>query len=96
MPLCESFPIEIKQMSQKRFSKAWLTEDIMRIVKLKISYFRLLNLALITHRVSNELKNRISKKIIDAKQTFFTNPFNNLRYDAKKDLDFIMKINGIL
>ena len=91
---CESFPIKIKQMSQKRFSKPWLTRDIMRMVKLKTDYFRLLKRGLITCRVNNELKNRIGKKINDAKRDFFTNQFNKLRHDAKKTWILLRKLTG--
>ena len=53
---CVCFQFKIKQMSKERFSKPWLTQDIMRMVKLKIDYFRSLKLDLITRRVNNELK----------------------------------------
>ena len=65
------------------------------MVKLKSDYFRLLKLGLITHRITNELKNRISKKFNDAKKGFFTNQFNNLWHDAKKNMNFMTKIKGI-
>ena len=52
------------------------------------------NSCLITHRVNNELKNQISKKINDAKEAFFTNQFINLRHDAKKTWNLLRKLTG--
>ena len=91
---CCCFPIKIKQISEKRFSKPWLSARLIQMIKLKSHYFKLLRLGLITKRVNNELKNRIGRMITDAKNSYYIDQFNNSRRDIKKTWDLLRQLTG--
>ena len=87
MVYCTSFPIKIKTISYKRYSKPWINSEIMSLIKTKSKYFKLLKLGFMDRNSYNSFKNRVTTFVRRAKETYYRNLFESNRKNSKKIWD---------
>lgn len=80
---CRSFPMKTKFVSVKRIKKPWLTPAILRSVKTKSSYFKLLKLGLISRETNNAYRNCLNSVVRSAKRNYFKECFSRCRGDIR-------------
>ena len=90
---CESFPLKIKYLSDKRKSKPWITKEIKDLINQKSYYFNLFRKNLISKSMNNSLKNKINRTIRDAKTKYLSNSFQSGGKNTKKTWDLL---NGLI
>ena len=83
------FSIKTKYISNKQFSKPWITPDIIKLIKAKSKMFNLLRLGIITNDENNAYKNRVKNILKKSKASYYKSLFNRNRNDIKKTWDII-------
>jgi len=81
---CLSFPIKIKYISQKRFSKPWLNDALLGAIKRKSNNFKLLKLGLISPEYYARYRNSVTKMVRKAKQDYYHACFERSKNDSKQ------------
>ena len=90
---CESFPIKIKYVTNKRQDKPWISKEIKNLINLKSYYFKLLRKNLITKRTNNNLKNKVNRIVRNAKTQYYTHTFNSSKRNPRKTWEML---NGLM
>ena len=88
------FPIMTKQISKKRMKSPWVTDEIVRCIRKKHAWFRLLKRNRITRNSYNEYC-RALKNVFDiAEDEYFRNKFNSLSGDQAKNWKILNSLLG--
>ena len=64
---CNFFPKKTKNISNKRLNNPWITTEIKRKINQKSYFYKLYRNGLISKELNNLMKNKIPKKIKEAK-----------------------------
>ena len=77
-------PLKIKNVSRRRLSKPWLTDEILDLVRLKYRYFNRYKRGIISKASNNVLKNQCKSIIRRARRNYYHEYFQNHRNDMKR------------
>ena len=89
---CRNFPLKTKYIGTKRLMKPWITPGIMKSIKTKSSYFKLLKLGLITKQFNDNYRNKLTTIIRKSKLTFYSKAFENCKSNMKQTWSLIKNI----
>ena len=90
---CDSFPTKVKFVSYKRFSKPWLTTNILKSVKLKSRYYNLYKNGVLPCNEYKRYRNLVNNSVKRARALYYQNSFNRCRTNLKKTWRLI---NGLI
>lgn len=90
---CSSFPIKIKYISDKRLKSPWLTSGLLKSIKTKSNYFKLLKRGLISPQYNAAYRNRLTTVIRVSKKNYYDNLFKS---NCKNTKETWRVINGII
>lgn len=88
------FPLQVKYVSVKRILKPWLTSGILKSIKTKSLYFKLLKLGQISELTNRQYKNKLTSVIRKAKNMHYKKLFSDNRTDLKKTWQIIRRLIG--
>ena len=91
---CKYFPVKTKMLSEKRMTKPWLSNDILKLVKEKANYFKYFKAGLLSKDVNNQVKNRVNCAIRKAKNDYYIYKFDAYKSDIKKSWKLIQDLIG--
>ena len=89
---CRNFPLKTKYIGTKRLMKPWITPGIMKSIKTKSRYFKLLKLGLITKQLNNNYRNKLTTIIRKSKLMFYNRAFENCKSNMKQTWSLIKNI----
>ena len=92
---CNSFPLQTKFISKKRFSKPWMNSYLFNLIKMKSRYFKLFRRGLVSNQDNNFLKNKINSAIRKARLDFYYSAFQKCKNNIRKTWDTIRNILSI-
>ena len=81
---CECFPIVNKQVSAKRRSNPWVSNETRQKIRQKSIYYHLMKNGFISKAENNRFKNRLNKEIQRDKHRYYQNLFNDAKQNMKK------------
>ena len=96
---CRCFPKCVKYVSPKRLSKPWLSQGILKSIRVKSQYYKLYKLGLMSIEYFRNYRNRLTGVIRTAKRYHYENAFNKCKQNIKgtwkiiKDLISVSKSN---
>ena len=91
---CKTFPVCSKFLSTKRVKKPWITSGIIKSIKTKSYYFKLLKLGSISNRQYVTFKNKLTSIIRKSKINYHNRAFNSNRSNVKKTWSLIKNLLG--
>ena len=81
---CDCFPLKCKQISAKRRANPWVTDETLKKIRQKSTYFHLMKNGFITKAENNAFKNKLNKEIQRDKRNYYQNLFNNAKQNMTK------------
>ena len=90
-----SFPKKSKLVSSKLLVKPWLTTNLKKLIRAKSSYFKLLQLNLITIEENNRFKNKVKAIVFRCKLNFFRSYFERNRNHIRNVWSMIRKLANL-
>jgi hypothetical protein len=90
---CKCFPIKVKYVSYKRFSKPWLTPHMLKSIKQKSLYYNMYKNGVFPSNQYNRYRNLVNNAVKKAKSLYYQNSFNNCKNNLKKTWKLI---NGLI
>ena len=91
---CDSFPIKVKIISDKRLKKPWLSQGILKSIQTKAKYFKLYKMGFISESRNKNFKNRLTSIIRAAKKNYYASRFSTLKNDLKLTWKTINEVLG--
>jgi hypothetical protein len=91
---CSTFPIQSKLISAKRLHKPWLTAGLLKSIKVKSYYFKLVKIGMIGESINKAYKNKLTSLIRIARNSYYKTSFENSRNNLKKTWNTIGNILG--
>ena len=89
------FPLKVKHISLKRLTKPCITSDVKRLINLKSEYFNMYRRGIISKQTNNLMKNRLTKEINRAKNSYFIEAFQHYKNDSKKSWKLLHQLTGM-
>jgi hypothetical protein len=86
------FPIKTKYVSIKRLEKPWLTSSIIKSIKTKSYYFKLVRLGVISQEFNKLYKNKLTTIVRLARQNYYKEIFENSKNNLKKTWSTIQSL----
>ena len=86
---CSNFPLKTKYVSEKHFSKPWVSSTVKRLIIEKSKIFKEYKLGIVSREYNNRHRNLINKKIRDEKIAYFTRMFKNCTNDMRRSWKLI-------
>ena len=88
------FPIKIKYISLKRFTNAWMTQQIFELISAKSEYFIMYKLGFISQAENNLYKNKVNKIVNKTKTAYFKRLFERNSNNIKNTWKHIRNITS--
>ena len=91
---CKFFPLNTKFLSPKRLSKPWVTSKLLRLIKTKSNYFKMLKSGDVSQEENSAVRNRVNYETEKAKNEYIQHKFSVLRNDLKKSWKLLSNLSG--
>ena len=83
------FPIKSKKVSKKSFLKPWVTESLVKRLKIRDNLGRLASKGRINRKTYTEFRNSVTKQLRELKVAYYNKEFENSHGSIKKTWDII-------
>ena len=80
---CKSFPMKVRYVSNKRLNKPWLSDALLKSIRNKSLYYKLLKRNLISEAYYRRFRNALTSSIKQAKKTYHFDSFDRYKGDMK-------------
>ena len=91
---CETFPLKTKYISENRKNKPWLTGNIIKLLRRKSNYCKMLNTGLISKETNNRFKNFVTSEIRKAENSYYMHSFQSFRNNTRSSWRAIKYLIG--
>jgi len=89
---CSCFPLKVRYVGRKRLSKPWLTNEILKLAKLKSASFRKYKLGLISDYECRKIRNSVNGAVRKAKISYYRYRFQECVGDMRQTWKNLRKI----
>ena len=83
------FPIVTKTLTRKSILKPWVTDSLVRKIKIKGNLLKLSNKGTVNREIYTRFKNNLTTQLRQAKSNYFDKEFNKCEGNVKKTWDII-------
>ena len=89
---CSNFPLKTKYVTEKHFSKPWVSSTVKCLISEKSKIFKEYKLGVVSREYNNRHRNIINRKIRDEKIAYYSRMFNRYTNDMKKSWKLINEL----
>ena len=85
------FPIVTKTLTRKSILKPWVSDSLVRKIKIKGNLLKLSNKGIVNREIYNRFKNNLTTQLRQAKANYFDKEFDKCEGNVKKTWNMINK-----